>query len=73
MELGPAGRDRPGGACPTGGVPGRLHPEAAEYVCRTDLDVLARLVDRSLVVLDDSGAAPVTGCSNRWPRSAPSA
>ncbi|MDG4810508.1 BTAD domain-containing putative transcriptional regulator [Micromonospora sp. WMMD1120] len=33
-------------------------PEAAEEVCRTDLDVLARLVDRSLVVLDDSGAAP---------------
>ncbi|TNH30410.1 AfsR/SARP family transcriptional regulator [Micromonospora orduensis] len=33
-------------------------PEAAEHVCRTDLDALARLVDRSLVVLDDSGAAP---------------
>ncbi|WP_330437767.1 winged helix-turn-helix domain-containing protein [Micromonospora sp. NBC_00821] len=33
-------------------------PEAAEQVCRTDLDALARLVDRSLVVLDDSGAAP---------------
>ncbi|MET8092093.1 BTAD domain-containing putative transcriptional regulator [Micromonospora sp. NPDC005220] len=33
-------------------------PEAAERVCRTDLDALARLVDRSLVVLDDSGAAP---------------
>ncbi|MEU1588192.1 BTAD domain-containing putative transcriptional regulator [Micromonospora sp. NPDC005710] len=33
-------------------------PEAAEQVCRTDLDSLARLVDRSLVVLDDSGAAP---------------
>lgn len=33
-------------------------PEAAEEVCRTDLDALARLVDRSLVVLDDSGAAP---------------
>lgn len=45
-------------------------PEAAEQVCRTDLDALARLVDRSLVVLDDSGAAPATGYSNRWPRSA---
>ncbi|MBM0276845.1 winged helix-turn-helix domain-containing protein [Micromonospora sp. STR1s_6] len=33
-------------------------PEAAEEVCRTDLDALARLVDRSLVVLDDSGASP---------------
>ncbi|MET8320914.1 BTAD domain-containing putative transcriptional regulator [Micromonospora sp. NPDC005189] len=33
-------------------------PEAAEHVCRTDLDTLARLVDRSLVVLDDSGAGP---------------
>ncbi|MFG2049216.1 BTAD domain-containing putative transcriptional regulator [Micromonospora sp. NPDC048935] len=33
-------------------------PEAAERVCRTDLDTLARLVDRSLVVLDDSGAQP---------------
>ncbi|MEU1242431.1 BTAD domain-containing putative transcriptional regulator [Micromonospora parva] len=33
-------------------------PQAAEHVCRTDLDTLARLVDRSLVVLDDSGAAP---------------
>ncbi|MET7670521.1 BTAD domain-containing putative transcriptional regulator [Micromonospora luteifusca] len=33
-------------------------PEAAEHVCRTDLDTLARLVDRSLVVLDDSGADP---------------
>ncbi|MEU8010198.1 BTAD domain-containing putative transcriptional regulator [Micromonospora parva] len=33
-------------------------PHAAEHVCRTDLDTLARLVDRSLVVLDDSGAAP---------------
>ncbi|MEH1096534.1 BTAD domain-containing putative transcriptional regulator [Micromonospora sp. CPCC 205739] len=33
-------------------------PEAAEQVCRTDLDALARLVDRSLVVVDDSGASP---------------
>ncbi|WP_244236097.1 BTAD domain-containing putative transcriptional regulator [Micromonospora inaquosa] len=33
-------------------------PEAAERVCRTDLDSLARLVDRSLVVLDDSGVGP---------------
>ncbi|WP_405432020.1 BTAD domain-containing putative transcriptional regulator [Micromonospora sp. NBC_00617] len=33
-------------------------PEAAEFVCRTDLDTLARLVDRSLVVLDDSGTGP---------------
>ncbi|PYC70831.1 transcriptional regulator [Micromonospora arborensis] len=33
-------------------------PEAAEHVCRTDLDTLARLVDRSLVVLDDSGTDP---------------
>ncbi|WP_433308379.1 BTAD domain-containing putative transcriptional regulator [Micromonospora sp. CA-269861] len=33
-------------------------PQAAEHVCQTDLDALARLVDRSLVVLDDSGAAP---------------
>jgi predicted ATPase/DNA-binding SARP family transcriptional activator len=33
-------------------------PEAAERVCRTDLDALARLVDRSLVVMDDSGAGP---------------
>ncbi|MEU4397695.1 BTAD domain-containing putative transcriptional regulator [Micromonospora orduensis] len=32
--------------------------QAAERVCRTDLDTLARLVDRSLVVLDDSGAGP---------------
>ncbi|MER7279175.1 BTAD domain-containing putative transcriptional regulator [Dactylosporangium sp. NPDC000244] len=28
-------------------------PEAAEEVCGTDLDVLARLVDRSLIVVDD--------------------
>ncbi|WP_233583963.1 BTAD domain-containing putative transcriptional regulator [Micromonospora sp. CV4] len=33
-------------------------PEAAERVCQTDLDTLARLVDRSLVVLDDSGVQP---------------
>ncbi|MEV0804809.1 hypothetical protein [Micromonospora sp. NPDC050200] len=33
-------------------------PEAAGQVCRTDLDALARLVDRSLVVTDDSGASP---------------
>ncbi|RKR91949.1 putative ATPase [Micromonospora pisi] len=33
-------------------------PEAAEQVCQSDLDVLARLVDRSLVVMDDSGAGP---------------
>lgn len=33
-------------------------PEAAERVCRTDLDVLARLVDRSLVVLDDAPEGP---------------
>ncbi|MDG4839727.1 BTAD domain-containing putative transcriptional regulator [Micromonospora sp. WMMD967] len=33
-------------------------PEAAEHVCGTDLDTLARLVDRSLVVLDDSGHEP---------------
>ncbi|MEU7776169.1 BTAD domain-containing putative transcriptional regulator [Micromonospora taraxaci] len=33
-------------------------PEAAEHVCGTDLDTLARLVDRSLVVLDDSGTGP---------------
>jgi tetratricopeptide (TPR) repeat protein len=31
---------------------------AAEAVCDADLDVLARLVDRSLVVMDDAGAAP---------------
>ncbi|MFC4943670.1 ATP-binding protein [Pseudonocardia sp. GCM10023141] len=29
-------------------------PDAAEHVCRTDLDVLARLVDRSLVVMDET-------------------
>ncbi len=33
-------------------------PEAAEQICRTDLDALARLVDRSLVVLDDSPEGP---------------
>ncbi|MFG1649452.1 BTAD domain-containing putative transcriptional regulator [Micromonospora sp. NPDC049275] len=33
-------------------------PEAAEQVCQADLDALARLVDRSLVVLDDSPAGP---------------
>ncbi|MFJ8579364.1 BTAD domain-containing putative transcriptional regulator [Micromonospora sp. NPDC093277] len=33
-------------------------PEAAERVCQTDLDALARLVDRSLVVLDESGERP---------------
>ncbi|GAA3340711.1 hypothetical protein GCM10020358_29310 [Amorphoplanes nipponensis] len=33
-------------------------PAAAEQVCGADLDTLARLVDRSLVVLDDSGAEP---------------
>ncbi len=33
-------------------------PEAAEQVCRTDLDTLARLVDRSLVVLDETGPGP---------------
>ncbi|WP_200210450.1 BTAD domain-containing putative transcriptional regulator [Micromonospora coerulea] len=32
--------------------------EAAEAVCGADVDVLARLIDRSLVVLDESGAAP---------------
>ncbi|WP_433730255.1 BTAD domain-containing putative transcriptional regulator [Actinoplanes sp. CA-051413] len=32
--------------------------EAAEEVCGADLDALARLVDRSLVVPDDSGAEP---------------
>jgi predicted ATPase/DNA-binding SARP family transcriptional activator len=32
--------------------------EAAERVCGADLDTLARLVDRSLVVLDDGGAEP---------------
>jgi predicted ATPase/DNA-binding SARP family transcriptional activator len=32
--------------------------EAAEAVCDADLDVLARLVDRSLVVLDDEAAEP---------------
>ncbi|MEV0723732.1 BTAD domain-containing putative transcriptional regulator [Micromonospora purpureochromogenes] len=33
-------------------------PDAAERVCRTDLDALARLVDRSLVVMDDAGGSP---------------
>ncbi|MGW4946542.1 BTAD domain-containing putative transcriptional regulator [Actinoplanes sp. NPDC004185] len=33
-------------------------PEAAEQVGGADLDALARLVDRSLVVPDDSGAEP---------------
>jgi predicted ATPase len=33
-------------------------PEAAEQVCQTDLDALARLVDRSLVVLDDAPEGP---------------
>ncbi|MGB2568716.1 BTAD domain-containing putative transcriptional regulator [Micromonospora citrea] len=32
--------------------------DAAEQVCDADVDVLTRLVDRSLVVLDDSGPAP---------------
>ncbi|NJP31077.1 BTAD domain-containing putative transcriptional regulator [Micromonospora thermarum] len=32
--------------------------EAAEAVCDADVDVLARLVDRSLVVLDESGVEP---------------
>jgi predicted ATPase/DNA-binding SARP family transcriptional activator len=32
--------------------------EAAEAVCDADLDVLTRLVDRSLVVLDDEAAGP---------------
>ncbi len=32
--------------------------EAAEAVCDADPDMLGRLVDRSLVVLDDTGAAP---------------
>ncbi|MBM0240418.1 transcriptional regulator, partial [Micromonospora sp. ATA32] len=32
--------------------------DAAEAVCDADLDVLARLVDRSLVVMDDTGAGP---------------
>ena len=31
---------------------------AAEAVCGADLDVLARLVDRSLVVMDDTGVTP---------------
>ncbi len=31
---------------------------AAEAVCGADLDVLARLVDRSLVVVDEAGAEP---------------
>ncbi|GAA3958848.1 BTAD domain-containing putative transcriptional regulator [Actinoplanes auranticolor] len=33
-------------------------PEAAEQVCGADLDAMARLVDRSLVVPDDSGGQP---------------
>lgn len=33
-------------------------PEAAEAVGDADIDVLARLVDRSLVVLDDAGRTP---------------
>ncbi|MGN9774536.1 BTAD domain-containing putative transcriptional regulator [Micromonospora sp. H33] len=33
-------------------------PAAAEAVCGADVDVLARLVDRSLVVLDESGVEP---------------
>ncbi|MET8281548.1 BTAD domain-containing putative transcriptional regulator [Micromonospora sp. NPDC005174] len=33
-------------------------PDAAEQVCQTDLDSLARLVDRSLVVLDDAPEGP---------------
>ncbi|MEV6490390.1 BTAD domain-containing putative transcriptional regulator, partial [Actinoplanes sp. NPDC051633] len=33
-------------------------PDAAEVVCETELDVLARLVDRSLVAVDDTGPAP---------------
>ncbi|MEU0548436.1 BTAD domain-containing putative transcriptional regulator [Micromonospora sp. NPDC005979] len=33
-------------------------PDAAERVCQTDLDALARLVDRSLVVLDDAPDGP---------------
>ncbi|MGX6603800.1 BTAD domain-containing putative transcriptional regulator [Micromonosporaceae bacterium Da 78-11] len=33
-------------------------PEAAEQVGGADLDTMARLVDRSLVVLDDTGATP---------------
>ncbi|MET8047375.1 BTAD domain-containing putative transcriptional regulator [Streptosporangium sp. NPDC005286] len=32
--------------------------DAAEAVCDADFDVLARLVDRSLVVMDDTGAGP---------------
>ncbi|QGN45664.1 BTAD domain-containing putative transcriptional regulator [Micromonospora sp. WMMD558] len=32
--------------------------EAAEAVCDADVDVLTRLVDRSLVVLDESGVEP---------------
>ena len=32
--------------------------EAAERVCKADPDALARLVDRSLVVLDDGGVEP---------------
>ena len=34
---------------------GGCTPEAAEAVCDADLDVLGRLVDRSLVVVDESG------------------
>ncbi|MEV0643803.1 BTAD domain-containing putative transcriptional regulator [Phytomonospora sp. NPDC050363] len=33
-------------------------PEAAERVCDADLDTLARLVDRSLVVMDEGPAGP---------------
>ncbi|ETK30921.1 BTAD domain-containing putative transcriptional regulator, partial [Microbispora sp. ATCC PTA-5024] len=37
---------------------GGCAPDAAEAVCGAGLDVLARLVDRSLVVLDDTAAGP---------------
>ncbi|WP_433206292.1 BTAD domain-containing putative transcriptional regulator [Dactylosporangium sp. CS-047395] len=37
---------------------GGCTPEAAEEVGEADLDLLARLVDRSLVVLDETGISP---------------
>jgi predicted ATPase/DNA-binding SARP family transcriptional activator len=37
---------------------GGCTPDAAEAVCDADPDALTRLVDRSLVVLDESGVAP---------------
>ena len=62
LELGAAHRAGTAGAAAARGRRGRLQPAAAEAVCAEDgldvLGLLARLVDRSLVVAADGPDGP---------------